>query len=72
MEIENNEESCFGWIIYEIFRLILLTLIACLTAMFIFTLIFYVFNNYWIEQSWFNWENDTNLTRFNNSNEKYD
>jgi len=56
-------------LLFEIIRLLLLSLTAALIGMFCFTLIFYMFDNYWIEQqqqqqqpsSWFNFENETNF-----------
>jgi hypothetical protein len=67
---EENNQSCICWAIREIIQLIGISLLACFIAMFVFTLIFYAFDNYWLEQPiannslwWFN-NNNTNFTGF--------
>jgi hypothetical protein len=64
---EKNDQSCMCWTVYQIIRLICVALFACLMAMFIFTLIFYAFDTYWLEQPLINgsiWWNNTNITGF--------
>ncbi|CAF1053561.1 unnamed protein product [Rotaria sordida] len=73
--LEGSNDSCICWIFHKLIRLICMALFTCLIGMFIFTLIFYAFDIYWLEQpiinnsSWWWWFNDnnnsnTNFTRF--------
>ncbi|CAF4387388.1 unnamed protein product [Rotaria sp. Silwood2] len=73
--LEEPNDSCICWILHKLIRLICVALFTCLIGMLIFTLIFYAFDIYWLEQpiinnsSWWWWFNDnnnsnTNFTRF--------
>jgi hypothetical protein len=67
--LKENEYSCICWTI----QLICVALFACLIGMFVFTLIFCVFDIYWLEQSIMNnsswwWWLDNNGTNFTDIN----
>lgn len=66
---KKKDQSCVCWIVREIIQIICVALFASLIAMFAFTLIFYAFDIYWLEQPimnnslwWF--YNNTNFTDF--------
>jgi len=67
---EEKDQSCICWTVREIIQLICFALFACLIAIFAFTLIFYAFDIYWLEQPilnnslWWLDNNDMNFTEF--------
>ncbi|CAF0729248.1 unnamed protein product [Adineta steineri] len=69
--IEVDDYSCICWIVRKIIELISIALFTCLIGMFIFTILFCVFDTYWLEQpvinnsSWSWWfDNDNNNSSF--------
>ncbi|CAF0712074.1 unnamed protein product [Adineta steineri] len=48
--IEVNDYSCICWIVWKMIELISIALFTCLIGMFIFTILFCVFDTYWLEQ----------------------
>ncbi|CAF3438931.1 unnamed protein product [Rotaria sp. Silwood1] len=63
--LDESNDSCICSILHILIRLICMALFTCIIGMFIFTLIFYAFDIYWLEQpiinnssSWFDENNN--------------